>query len=1164
MLTGRCRTGTRGWSRYLACCVALGFATSALGDSPHAVRVRVHGPDGKLVSGATVAVVQPDGTVVKAQLERDGTYSFAVTDSKVRLMIEHANLGRSEVEMVLPDSAKSVADVELGPAGTLRAKAVQAAPVVTPVDKGRPSRAPFGAALTPMGLPTRGPGGADDCANATPISGQGTFAFDNSAATTDGPNHPACLAFGQPGIANDVWFCWTADADGLTTVQTCGLTGVDTKLAVYDGCGTCPPTDADLLDCNDDSCGLQSVVSFTAVAGNTYLIRVGTFPGASGGTGQIEITTQGGGGGGGGGADDCANAEPISGEGTFNFDNSSATTDGLPHAGCLAFGTDQIENDVWFCWTATFDGDATVQTCGGTGVDTKIAAYDGCNVCPPTDAELLACNDDSCGLQSSITFPVVNGQSYLIRIGTFPGAAPGAGTFQISQAGGGGGGGEPNCPTGVGCQIPDQQGHGASGTLAATSDRNPGAGFKVAENVQINADGQITALCWWGIYFDFGILADCGPGSGDDFQIVYYNDDAGGAVPGSVKAGPFSVTVNKFQTGNVLVAGSIVVNEWQFEATHPPVPVSAGECVWVEISNNTTGTCFWLWDTAPAGDNRSAQTDASGSTYAPTDYDLAVCLDVDITPDGCGAPPPPGNDNCADATAISGEGTFGFDNTFATTDGLPHADCLAFGTDQIENDVWYVWTAPCTGDVRFETCGLTGVDTKIAVYNFPAPCPPGDADLLACNDDDCGLQSGVVFSAVAGQQYLLRIGTFPGAAGGAGQFSMTCISVPDNDLCQDAIGPLSVPSITQGTTDFATVDTDAPFCGTSVTSPGVWYTVVGTGTTMTASLCTGATTYDAKLSVYCGTCGSLVCIDGNDDFCGLQSQVSWCSQLGATYYILVHGFGGATGPFELELTEDGVPCQPTVQCLPAGACCFSDGSCQILTADQCAAAGGSYAGDGTVCDSLGYLAGQCNSSFEDISSTGIPLTLGDDDGAVVPIGFTFNFFGIEHEDIGISSNGYLTFGPDLTDFTNDPIPTPGVDPDDFIAPLWDDLNPSAGGTIHYQTLGTAPHRRFIVQWTNVPQFGASDANTFQAVLFEGSNRIEFRYGQVTPEAFPGDYTIGVESPDGTTGASVPGTTAAADACVLMNPIPHVGACRTSDRPRPLPQPASPVPRSKRP
>jgi hypothetical protein len=46
-------------------------------------------------------------------------------------------------------------------------------------------------------------------------------------------------------------------------------------------------------------------------------------------------------------------------------------------------------------------------------------------------------------------------------------------------------------------------------------------------------------------------------------------------------------------------------------------------------------------------------------------------------------------------------------------------------------------------------------------------------------------------------------------------------------------------------------------------------------------------------------------------------------------------------------TDGNVPCPPDVR---VGACCFSDGSCQVLDADGCDAAGGDYRGDDTVCD----------------------------------------------------------------------------------------------------------------------------------------------------------------------------------------------------------------------
>lgn len=145
---------------------------------------------------------------------------------------------------------------------------------------------------------------------------------------------------------------------------------------------------------------------------------------------------------------------------------------------------------------------------------------------------------------------------------------------------------------------------------------------------------------------------------------------------------------------------------------------------------------------------------------------------------------------------------------------------------------------------------------------------------------------------------------------------------PQNDLCENAI-PVAVPSLTPGTTEMATIDNAYPACGTSITSPGVWYSVIGTGATMTATTCEneafpGSADYDTKITVFCPDCVDPVCIDGNDDVeqCGLHSSVSWCSQAGAPYFILVHGFGGAVGDFELAVSDDETPCPDPIGCEP--------------------------------------------------------------------------------------------------------------------------------------------------------------------------------------------------------------------------------------------------------
>ena len=139
--------------------------------------------------------------------------------------------------------------------------------------------------LAHAGLPVAFSQGSDTCATAMPISGTGTFAFDNSAASLDGVPDSLCYFFGTADIENDVWFSWTAPADGLYTLSTCSQTTMDSKVAVHDGgCA------ASVLACNDDACGLQSMVDFSAVSGSIYTIRLGNFPGAAGSVGTFSIS----------------------------------------------------------------------------------------------------------------------------------------------------------------------------------------------------------------------------------------------------------------------------------------------------------------------------------------------------------------------------------------------------------------------------------------------------------------------------------------------------------------------------------------------------------------------------------------------------------------------------------------------------------------------------------------------------------------------------------------------------------------------------------------------------------------------------------------------------------------------------------------------------------
>src|SRR5690606_14689008 len=56
-------------------------------------------------------------------------------------------------------------------------------------------------------------------------------------------------------------------------------------------------------------------------------------------------------------------------------------------------------------------------------------------------------------------------------------------------------------------------------------------------------------------------------------------------------------------------------------------------------------------------------------------------------------------------------------------------------------------------------------------------------------------------------------------------------------------------------------------------------------------------TLDAKISVYTGTCGTLVCLEGAEGTC---PEVEFLSTAGTTYYVFVHGNSSSTGTFSLE------------------------------------------------------------------------------------------------------------------------------------------------------------------------------------------------------------------------------------------------------------------------
>ena len=117
--------------------------------------------------------------------------------------------------------------------------------------------------------------------------------------------------------------------------------------------------------------------------------------------------------------DRCFNAISIS-EQTLTFDTAGALTGGPDEVeACQSEPImDIIGSDVWYCYTASCSGTATVDLCG-SGFDTIAAVYEGCSC--PSSPSAAGCSDGGCFAQSILNFPVTACSSYLVRVGGFVG-----------------------------------------------------------------------------------------------------------------------------------------------------------------------------------------------------------------------------------------------------------------------------------------------------------------------------------------------------------------------------------------------------------------------------------------------------------------------------------------------------------------------------------------------------------------------------------------------------------------------------------------------------------------------------------------------------------------------------------------------------------------------
>jgi len=220
-----------------------------------------------------------------------------------------------------------------------------------------------------------------------------------------------------------------------------------------------------------------------------------------------------------------------------------------------------------------------------------------------------------------------------------------------------------------------------------------------------------------------------------------------------------------------------------------------------------------------------------------------------------------------------------------------------------DRSVWWKWTPSHAGKVTIDTIG-SGLDTVLAVYT-QLWVYPGLMNPIAANDNLSATDtaSRVSFSVAAGRTYYIAV-----AGKTAAQECGVVLNLqqpPPNDNFAQAISvPVSATAtvVVEGSSFGATRERGEPkLLDSEKHTASVWYKFTAPATKSLTIDTEGSELADTILAVYRGdTLATLQLVAANDDGgVGLWSRVTFTMTAGLEYKVLVNGYNGASGPFQL-------------------------------------------------------------------------------------------------------------------------------------------------------------------------------------------------------------------------------------------------------------------------
>lgn len=190
---------------------------------------------------------------------------------------------------------------------------------------------------------------------------------------------------------------------------------------------------------------------------------------------------------------------------------------------------------------------------------------------------------------------------------------------------------------------------------------------------------------------------------------------------------------------------------------------------------------------------------------------------------------------------------------------------------------------------------IDGVECSSCVVNA---CP-GNPQVERAPRIDCTQFDGGAILDLCDTEVRVESGIFERFSS-MNEFQGCLDRTPANGICETNVRISNLPQAITGTTLFIPYD-GAESCGSTQSfAPGLWYTVVGNGTGIEASVCEPEADFDAHISIYSGLdCKNLECTGASENAC----KIDWLGEKGTTYYIRVHGVGGQIGNFNLLLSD---------------------------------------------------------------------------------------------------------------------------------------------------------------------------------------------------------------------------------------------------------------------